>query len=132
MTTTITIDGNARFCEDECPDKIQRMPDEGYGEWSRYPYELNMTNRNFNTFWVSLGLIVSEHGNGLEKAETVLSALQGYDEQLGMRDTEIETGGRGFSWVDCGISLDQVKRYVGSLGEIAKEARLRGRIVIWF
>ena len=131
--------GNIRFCEEnDLVDEIREecmcveFGDEecGYCENTRvniirvYPFDMNMANANFSTFWNALGLEFDYCGE--IEVDEVIRALSFLDEKLLLRANYVD--GNFYSF---GIDKVQAQRYINSLREIAGEAKRRNVKICW-
>ena len=152
MSVTIFPAGNGEFCEAnnlvayneyecQCVDFLEHFPADGPKcracggsgkiQFPYHPFEMNLANGNFRTFWSSLGLDTGEYLGGGIHPQEVLNALNSYDPALGIRAEQRSTGAGGCRVINCGVDLDRVNDYVTGLREIAEEALRRGVDIVW-
>jgi hypothetical protein len=150
MSVTVTIRNNQAYCTargmvdeserfpcDHCESKEHPSPDchecngKGYVSFPIFPFEMNISNGNFKTFWNSLALPLE--GNdlcGIIDPVTVALALNSGDPALAVRQGGRSSGkSRQATLIEFGISTDQAERYHIRLAEIAKEALKRGEFI---
>jgi ribosomal protein S7 len=89
-------------------------------------HELNVANSNFATLWASLGLDTSDELMGSIDAQIVNNALNSVNPDLMIRETVVDG-----NMITCGITQDQVERYVKCMRCIVDEAIQTTGKVYW-
>jgi len=92
---------------------------------------MNLSNRNFSTFWSALGLNVKDGLFGREYPQKILDRLRTFEPALALRETEESVGAQGCQMIDFGITPEQVRRYVWNLKKICDEAERKEEFVVW-
>ena len=147
MSVTITIENNRDHarenelvelevyecqCLDLGPDPAPDCPTcRGAGVCSveHLPFELNLANGNFVTFFSALGLAV-DHAGELD-GRAVAAALASFSPELAIRGARDEKVDGGPRVITAGTTDRQVDRYVVELAAIAGEAERREEKVVW-
>ncbi len=93
------------------------------------PFELNLANGNFVTFFSALGL-AADHAGELD-GRVVAEALASFAPELAIRGATDEKVDDGPRVITAGTTERQVDRYVVELAAIASEAERREERVVW-
>lgn len=144
MSVTVSIENNRDYCKAHhliqitqedcfCAYKAgEAQPDcpdcNGTGKEmvSTVPFEMNLANANFSTFWSALGLDI-EDWSGFLDARIVLERLKSFDEALALR-----AGGVDGIVIESGLDAERVASYVEKLTGIAREAERREEKIFWY
>ena len=141
MSVTITIRDNHDYCEqrgliaysrhqcicvcDECADGLCNVcKGSGIEVFAELPFELNLTNSNFSTFWTALGF--PEEYEGEIDSRFIMRAIRCLDIRTVHRE-DVKDG----NYTSFGIGSEQADRYVESLLKICKEAEKRESNIVW-
>lgn len=142
MSVTITISGNRKFCQDnnlvgKLEYNCQTCEFDGNKPTCRecggsgkvcfedLPFEMNVTNGNFNRLWEILGITFSY--SGTVNALTLLNKLANTSASKMVstwwcEETELEY---------YATTPDQAQSYFDRLAQIAAEAMKRNQVIVW-
>ena len=140
MSVTITINNNIQYCNENnlfTPDSIECCNDKecpsckgkGTYTFNQYPFELNVSNTNFDVLWSALNL--HSEPDGEMYPQRLKIALKSFDPALLVRDTVKEKGHHQPSIIHCGIDAERARYYYEKLMIIAEEAMKREELINW-
>ena len=144
MSITISPVGNFEHCEKLDLVKINREDCLCYGEHREnchycngsgffeekiYPYELNISNGNFETLWNALGLEFAYCGEICP--HILLEAVANADVQLIIRANYVDASENGATFYSFGIDAGRAESYLNRLSQIIIQAIARKVKIQW-
>ena len=125
MSVSITITGNKKYCD---KNGLFREVSDDYGTFREYPFDMNLANGNFASFFGAMGMVEAFGEIYPQKLSAKLSALQANDAEREYSEFDTESA---CHIIDCGLTKVQISRYTELLKVMCDEAERREEKIVW-
>jgi hypothetical protein len=131
MSITVTIENNREYVKANCPELIEVVTQDYYGDAytiEYLPFELNMANGNFGAVFRAMGLALTE--DDFFFGSIPATEFRKHLNQLKPTKLTYESTQEGIMFTQ-GRTLEQATRYYWQLNKICNEALKRGANITW-
>jgi len=134
LSVCITIRNNEEYVNDHMPEKIEYIEEDEDDIYPIYPFEIDMSMKNFKTLFCGLGIdldIDDEIMIGEENPDKIIDKVDKVWVELCLSPDYDYIDALG-NHISCkGLNKAKVKNHLKEIKQLCEEAKRRKELVIW-